>query len=822
MGMPEWYEEQEEEKNTNVAQQEETISGGMPRFYTPEATEKKVQDRVKDLVNNLPPEKQEVETPKIQSSLFLADRLDLKPSTVYRNFDTVAKEFWQKSTSPQGAWDAIKRAWDIGAKEYELGKLSYRKMQGEDVDEQIKQLKESMPPPDQKKRSFPASFLKSFARMAPITAGGMREGAKEGLATGGAAAGVTALAGQAGPQAALPEELVTVPGAFMSMFSVGATKGAMEDIGQVEAGLAYDEMTEEGIPQRIAYAASSGVGIVNAALETLQISRIPGIDDLLSTAMRRGVRNVLKNGTLRTAAGSFAKKYTKNIPEQVLQELAQETTNVIATETAKEFTNLSKKKGIEPATGEEIAERMKKTAAESAKAFSVMGLPGSVASSVNTVSAKKKLQSATDNTQYVDVEEEIWNKLAEAEGGELDELVEAINEQTGENQKQETSVEFTTSGAKVNEGGTEKNIEFSIDDDTVNITGFDDINPYSARKALVKIQTEYPDRILQFSEELENTQNIKRAVEDLDPNVRILNYELDRFDERIESLNEDLESQQNEIATQKQELSRLKQENNTEDEVASVEAQVEEMNEQVQEIQSTIDLTKRQRQELVDTKDQYNPLEYREPWKMTSGEFRRNLQGRANMREDTASSAQGTSLKSELIRNFNVKDDEAEAGVRLVEAIAAANGENVQEYMGETFRFATKEERSRVESSAKGKGVAWSGAHQIAEDGRSIIAASESADFSTFLHEMGHVLRRNISQEQENIVAEWAGAIKDEEGNWSWNEAAEENFADGFVEYLRTGQAPDSTLQEIFEKIAKALKEIANRVFRDVGLNVCI
>ncbi|MCF7939900.1 MAG: hypothetical protein K9L68_15005, partial [Spirochaetales bacterium] len=514
MKLPEWYDDTEE-----VTPDVQPKGKVRPEWYTPEETSDERKKAIKDIS-----EQQETITPRVQASVYLADRLDMKPSTVFRNFDTVAKEFWQTTTSPQGAMDSIRRAWDIGTKEYDLGKLSYRKMMGEDVDEQIQELKDAMPAEDQKKRAFPASFLKSFARMAPITAGGMRRGAQEGLALGAGGAAAAAIGGQLGPQAAFAEELVTIPGAFVGMFGVGATKGTMQDIGQVEAGLAYDEMVGEGIPHRIAMAASSGVGVVNAALETMQIKRVPGADALIDMALRRGVRNVMRNGAIRGAAAEFAKSYTKNIPEQVLQELAQETTNVLATETAKEFANLSEKKNIDKATGEEIANRMVETAKESAKAFTVMGLPGAVGSSVHAAKSSKQLQSATDNVQQIDIEEEIWNKLAEAEGGDLDDLVAAINEQTGQQDRMETSVELTTEGVKVVENGKAKKVDFEVDDDAVTISSFADMEPVTARNTLAKIQTEYPDRMLQFSEAMENAPKVKRAIEDLDQNARILNF----------------------------------------------------------------------------------------------------------------------------------------------------------------------------------------------------------------------------------------------------------------------------------------------------------
>ncbi len=64
----------------------------------------------------------------------------------------------------------------------------------------------------------------------------------------GTAATGAAIAGQAGPQVLVPEEVITVPGAFWPDYRWGSTKANFE----IEAGHAYKEMLDNGISEETA------------------------------------------------------------------------------------------------------------------------------------------------------------------------------------------------------------------------------------------------------------------------------------------------------------------------------------------------------------------------------------------------------------------------------------------------------------------------------------------------------------------------------------------------------------------------------------------
>lgn len=114
----------------------------------------------------------------------------------------------------------------------------------------------------------------------------------------------------------------------------------------------------------------------------------------------------------------------------------------------------------------------------------------------------------------------------------------------------------------------------------------------------------------------------------------------------------------------------------------------------------------------------------------------------------------------------------------------------------------------------------------FAEDGKAVIGGLANPDVGTAIHEISHVARRQlfdttipqsarmgISDADIRVVNEWAGAAN---GNWTVD--AEEKFANGFMTYLKDGQAPQG-LAGIFEKFADWMRNL----YRDItgtGVNI--
>jgi hypothetical protein len=115
---------------------------------------------------------------------------------------------------------------------------------------------------------------------------------------------------------------------------------------------------------------------------------------------------------------------------------------------------------------------------------------------------------------------------------------------------------------------------------------------------------------------------------------------------------------------------------------------------------------------------------------------------------------------------------------------------------GRPLPSSAAEQETRLEQAKKG-------AAQFLEDGKAVLHLFETADISTLIHELGHMLRRQLPPEDLAIAGKWAKA---EGGNW--DRKAEEKFARGFEAYVMEGVAPSAELRSIFQKMKDWLLEI--------------
>lgn len=92
----------------------------------------------------------------------------------------------------------------------------------------------------------------------------------ETLAAMGEAAGAAAVAGKLGPQALLPEEGVTIPGAVIAAYQA---KSVVDEV-EIQAGLAYNRMRESDVPEEVARVIAMAIGGVDGAIDVLPMDSV--------------------------------------------------------------------------------------------------------------------------------------------------------------------------------------------------------------------------------------------------------------------------------------------------------------------------------------------------------------------------------------------------------------------------------------------------------------------------------------------------------------------------------------------------------------------
>lgn len=180
----------------------------------------------------------------------------------------------------------------------------------------------------------------------------------------------------------------------------------------------------------------------------------------------------------------------------------------------------------------------------------------------------------------------------------------------------------------------------------------------------------------------------------------------------------------------------------------------------------------------------------------------------------------------------NMSSAERATGVAIFESMAKSMGMGLDDYIQNTYRdgnvFAdfseTGESATVIENGQKffRKGAMTT----FAKDAKSIIYTTQHSDFSTFVHENAHVYRAHMTKELLEQAEKAFGVV---DGDWNAKNykttdgraiSYEEAFAEGFEDYLRTGQAKDSALKQIYDKIAQFMARIYNWMKNEARIEI--
>ena len=99
------------------------------------------------------------------------------------------------------------------------------------------------------------------------------------------------------------------------------------------------------------------------------------------------------------------------------------------------------------------------------------------------------------------------------------------------------------------------------------------------------------------------------------------------------------------------------------------------------------------------------------------------------------------------------------------------------------------------------------GAVQFLEDGRALIRLFEKGDVSTIIHEVGHILRRQVSGKDLSVLEKHFQVV-----NGMWTREAEERFADAWERYVYEGQAPSQRVRMVFSRLREWMVRIYHNI----------
>lgn len=276
------------------------------------------------------------------------------------------------------AWDSFNE----GRSNVDLANARYRQLLGMATDEEIaaaNELSSSRTPRSYAADTWLQRGWTGAAQQLPImgeTLLGGVEGGVQGAVAGGTAALV---AGQLGPQIAVPEEIVTVPGAAAVGYKIGAAAGQYQATFRLEAGLAFDEYLamrdEAGQPldPDVARTAAVITGAINGGLELVGLRTmskiVPGLDRIARTFTGDAVKMALARPTVQEAFKNFGVNALKSATTETMTEVAQEAVTMFAGILAQEYSGQE----FPAVTGEDVAERLGGALQKTMETMTVLG-----------------------------------------------------------------------------------------------------------------------------------------------------------------------------------------------------------------------------------------------------------------------------------------------------------------------------------------------------------------------------------------------------------------------------------------------------------------
>jgi len=352
---------------------------------------------------------------KMATSLFYSVELGIPPSVSFSILDELNRIAFDKSIPASNAWGRIKQRYRTGKAEVQLMDMGFDILKGtwrdwEKYDRNVKnieKLQSGMTIDNRKEfRGFFEKLVGASAELAPF---GL-EAAKEmplGAGIGGTLFGIGA-ALVAGVSPTIGEEAL-IPSAVLAGMKLGAgVRGAIR-VGQLEAGGMFLELANmedqygNRIDPQIAVVASHAVGAINGGIELAEwqvlLSTFGIGKQLFNKSIHKVTHKLFTQGTLKELIARKALDYSIALGAETLQEIEQETTNIVFGELAKELNDARKGTDFKPITANDLKSRYREVTVESMRAFGLMVLPGTTVSGALEIIAQKKAEVAVKPTK---------------------------------------------------------------------------------------------------------------------------------------------------------------------------------------------------------------------------------------------------------------------------------------------------------------------------------------------------------------------------------------------------------------------------------------
>ena len=866
----------------------------------------------------------ELEEKKLQTTKIFSELTGKDFGFVYNHLDQFAQEaMGQPEYTPfvTAVTDGFERA-KFNQELSDIGNSLYFAIQQEDeqlintLTKRMGEINSQMPPEAMLDGNWFTRFFKKgvvgTVEQIPLWTRAFVEGSEMGLATGTAAVAGALIFGQAGPQAALGEEVLTVPASAIVGYTVGQATGSAQSIRNQTRGLQYLNFKEYGLNDDLAWVMADVIGAGEAFWEISQGGAIAtnvfkGMGkDLGISLWNKGIEKGLKDNGYNAVIRRMA-SYAEDVAEQVIEEDIQEVSTILGEHVAFAIHNYKVSTGeygalVDQATLTEDLERIGDTTVNSLSMMMVtVGAGRVLGGGLSTIKsgfegvateteARIRREEAeitqtgfeksdevfvrTETSQTIPIENiEAREDLTPERAAAGQEVFEAA--QAGQKMQPIKVVETTPGNYRVASGNaafvsalqgglsavevevvksraqaetveqsreqaeqarpqyenivntiaqeTEGSIQIARGDQLTGIK----VDPGTATnlssQMIFKTQDQADIAINRIREETtsfevartETGTNIRFALDNgYIAEVNVVTQDQFTADVKINPLANKLvtAARSADIKPSSAIISQLEQAIESADLAAlqlysavlrtdqNVSAEVRDAAQAVyEEARKSQQKVFDSLQPRVEERVAPAPAPVKQDYELTPEEFAEKIQEPVREVRETQRKELDEKVLRELFRQEFPEwvADEQDAAVAVAEKIAKYKGQDVDQWLRENL---TAEVFTRTSNTAKDlKQPRRKAAVTFAEDARALIHLSDNSDFSSWVHEIGHVLRRNLNEVDKALVEKEIGI---EDGNWTVEH--EEKFVRMLEDHLKNNTQQGT----IFDKIADWFKEI--------------
>ncbi|TET97751.1 MAG: hypothetical protein E3J23_08715 [Candidatus Stahlbacteria bacterium] len=582
----------------------------------------------------------------------------------------------------------------------------------------------------------------------------------------------------------------------------------------------------------------AGTGPISDALKKIGAARIK---PFLERASARALSGLTVEGAFRGALETLSRGVVKVVGtavagtgEEIFEELSQEIIQRTANEIAKEFTNELEGTEFEPEDLEDWQSAMIETVKQTAQATFLLQLPNMVRAGTQAgrIVARKEEQIQIDKELLE--EDEVIGFASIATEEEFDEAVEVWSreEDSRELKKPVFTVSEEAVKARAEDGSSLGNIDYTFDEedniliDEINLEEGIDIEV--ADDMMDAIREKFPDKIIVEPTEISPEDLLGRTLQDRDPVIKEYNKIIDDLQTEIETSEAFIEDVDSQIQTIQSAIE------STEDNEEKLELleRLDDLKEDLEFAQIDLDTGITSIERIQEEKSTLLKTDPKPEFEMDSQEFR-DANPIEKIKGDFIKTKQGKEFSRKLKENFPVMTpQEIEGAVELVSLRANRLDVSPVKYIKDTFVediFAKPGDSIDVLGNKHKAGV------DFADEGRAMLFVKDTSDFSSWVHELAHIFRRELTEQELNVASGWATKearkqlisnlaqaelLEDRLGitkvkkeielleTGEWTNSMEEVFAEGFENYIWEGKTDQEGMKSIFQKFAEYMRKI--------------